>query len=75
MKLLTEEQQESSENAKTCYNCEEKIQNKYLKELKINIWKIKTILKLEIIVIMLEDIEVLCIAYVIWNIVYVKKFL
>ena len=38
MKLLTEEQQESSENAKTCYKCEEKIQNKYLKEFKINIW-------------------------------------
>ena len=35
------------------------------KKLKINIWKIKNIVKLEIIVIIQENIGVLCIAYVI----------
>ena len=35
------------------------------KDLKINIWKIKKIVKVEIIVILQEDIEVLCIGYVI----------
>ena len=35
------------------------------KDLKINIWKIKKIVKVEIIVILKEDIEVLCIGYVI----------
>ena len=29
--LLTKEQQESYENAKTCYICKEKIENEYLK--------------------------------------------
>ena len=31
MKLLTKEQQESLENAKICYICKEKFENKYLK--------------------------------------------
>ena len=32
MKLLAKEQQESYENAKICYVCKEKFENKYLKE-------------------------------------------
>ena len=32
MKLLTKEHQESFENAKTCYTCKEKIENKCLKD-------------------------------------------
>ena len=39
MKLLTKEQQESYKNAKICYVCKEK----YV--LKINIWKMKNIVK------------------------------
>ena len=31
MKLLTKEQQESYENAKICYICKEKFENKYRK--------------------------------------------
>ena len=57
MKLLTKEQQESYENAKVCYICKKSFENKYL--------KIKNIVKLEIIVIIQENIEVLRIAYVI----------
>ena len=34
MKLLTKEQQESFENAKICYICQEKTKNKYLRENK-----------------------------------------
>ena len=34
MKLLTKEQQESYENAKTCYICKEKFENKYAKNKK-----------------------------------------
>ena len=34
MKLLTNEQQESCENAKFCYICKEKFENKYLKDKK-----------------------------------------
>ena len=34
MKLLTKEQQESYKNAKICYICKEKIENKYLKDKK-----------------------------------------
>ena len=34
LKLLTKEQQESYENAKICYICYEKINNKYLKDKK-----------------------------------------
>ena len=45
------------------------------KNLKINTWKIKNIVKLEIRVIIQGDIEVLCIAYVIWNIVYLENIL
>ena len=55
MKLLTKEQQESYENAKICYICKEKFENKYLKDK----------VKLEIIVTIQGNIEVLYIAYVI----------
>ena len=65
MKLLTKEQHKSDDNAKVCYICK--------KNLKINMWKIKTIVKLEIIVIIQGNIELLHIAYVIQNIVYLKK--
>ena len=34
LKLLTKEQQESYENAKICYICKEKFENKYLKDKK-----------------------------------------
>ena len=34
MKLLTKEQQESCKNAKICYICKEKVENKYLKDQK-----------------------------------------
>ena len=34
MKLLTKEQKESYENAKICYICKEKFENKYLKDKK-----------------------------------------
>ena len=58
MKVLTKEQQESYKDEKICYIC----QGKYAKIF----WKIKNILKLEIIVIMQGNIgAVLRIAYVI----------
>ena len=44
------------------------------KRLKINMLKIKNIVKLEIIVIIQANIEVLHIAYVIYNIVHLNKF-
>ena len=51
MKLLIKEQQESYENAKICYICNEKFERK-------NIWKIKNILyKSEIIAVVQENIE------------------
>ena len=68
MKLLIKEQQESYENATLCYICEEKSENKYLKDKKYR--KVR-----EIIAIMLRNIEVQLIAYVISNIVYLKNFL
>ena len=34
MKLLTNEQKESYENAKICYICKEKFENKYVKDKK-----------------------------------------
>ena len=58
MNLCTKEQQESYENAKICYICRGKFQNKYVKAKKI-------ILKLDIIVIIQGNIEVLPIAYVV----------
>ena len=67
MKLLTKEQQESYENAKICYICKEKFENKYVKD--------KNIGKLEIILILQGNIKMLGIVYVIHNIVYLKKFL
>ena len=57
MKLLTNEQQETYENTKICYICK--------KRLKMNVLKIKNIAKLQIIVIIQVNIEVLHIAYVI----------
>ena len=66
MKLITKEQQESNENAKICYICKEKLKNKWVKD--------KKIVKLEIIVIMQGKTEVLHIAQVVKNIVYLKKF-
>ena len=54
MRSLTKELQESYENAIFCYICK-KIENKYLND----------IVKLEIIVITQENIEVLRIAYAI----------
>ena len=44
------------------------------KSLIINIWHIKNIVKLEMIAIIQGNIEVLCIAYVIWNIAYLKNY-
>ena len=51
IKLLAKEQQESYENARICYICKEKFENKYLRSL------------LEIIVIIQENIEVLSKVY------------
>ena len=58
-KLLTEVQQESYENAKICYICKKKFENKYLKDKKL-----KNMVKLEVIVIIQVNIEVLHIVYV-----------
>ena len=57
MKLLTKDQQESYENAKICYICK--------KKLKMNMRKIKNIVKLAIIAIIQGSIKLLCKAYVI----------
>ena len=57
MKLLTKEQQESHENAKIYFISKENFENKYLKD--------KNIVKVEIIVIIQRNIELLRIAYVI----------
>ena len=57
VKLSTKEQEESYKNSKICYNCKnEKFENKYS--------KMKNAIKLEIIVIIQENIEVLSIAHV-----------
>ena len=55
MKLLTKEKKESYENAKICYIFFFKFENEYLKD--------KIIAKLEIIVNIHGNREVLCIAY------------
>ena len=52
MKLLTKEQKESYENAKICYICKEKIERSKISK------------KLEIIVIIEQNINVQRIAYV-----------
>ena len=57
MRLLTKEQQESYENPKICYICKGKFDNKYLKD--------KKVVKLEIILIIQGNIEVLYITYAI----------
>ena len=59
MKLSTNEQQKSDENAKMYYICREKFNSK------INMLKISKIAKLATIVIMQVSIEVLHITYVI----------
>ena len=43
--------------------------------LEINIGEIKNIIKLEIIFIIQDNIEVLCVAYAIQKIMYLKKYL
>ena len=58
MKFLTKEKQESYENTKTCYIYKEKFENKYFKDK-------KNILKLQSIVIIQANMQVLCLAYVI----------
>ena len=68
MKLLTKELQESYKNAK----------KKIIfvsKKLKIDIWKINNVVKLEIIAIIQGNKEVQHISYVIQNVLYLKKFL
>ena len=35
MKLLTKDEEESYENAKLCYICKEKFENKYMKDKKV----------------------------------------
>ena len=57
VKRKTKEQQESYENTKICYICIEKCENKYLKN--------KNIVKLESIVIIQKNVEVLLVAHVI----------
>ena len=57
MNLLIKEQQESYENAKICYICQENFENKCLKG--------NNVVKLKIIFIMQGNKEVLRIAYVI----------
>ena len=66
MKLLTKEEQKSYENKKKSVIFVNT-------NLKANIWKVKNILQLQIIVIIWENIEVLHIAYVIINIVPLKN--
>ena len=63
MKLLTKELHTSNGNGKSVFAD---------KTLKTNTWEIKNIVKLEVIVIMQGNIEVLSIAYVILNIVCLK---
>ena len=67
MKFLRNEQRESYENAKICYICKEKFEDKYAKD--------KNIIKLEILVIIQVNIEVLHIAYKIEHVVYQNKLL
>ena len=67
MMLLTKEQQESDENAKICYICKEKFEKKYFKDKKYRKVRDHPIIQ--------GNIKVLCIAYVICNIVYLKKIL
>ena len=64
IKLLTKKQQELHENRKISYICKEK--------LMINMLKIKSIVKLQIIIIQ-GKIEVLRIAYVLLRLAYLKK--
>ena len=56
MKILTNEQQELYKSGKICYICK--------KSLKINVLKTTNILKLEIIVIIQVNTELLNIVYV-----------
>ena len=63
MKLLINDQQQSHENAKICYICEEKLENKYFKDYKNALQNF--FVKLGIIVIIQEDIKKLHLPYVI----------
>ena len=65
MKSLAKDQQKLYENAKICYICKEKFENKYLKDKKYR--------KIRDHIIIQGNMEVLRIAYVIQNIVYLKK--
>ena len=65
MKLLTKEQPESYGNAKICYICQKKIENKYLKDKKYHQARDHCHYT--------RNIEVLCIAYVIQSIVCLKN--
>ena len=58
VKLLTEEQQESYDNATICHICKGKFEYKYVKDK-------KNIVKLKIIVSIRRNIKVLRIAYII----------
>ena len=58
MKILTKKQQESDGDAKICYICNKRIENKYLKEK-------RNIVKLEVIVVRQRNTELLRIANVI----------
>ena len=64
MHLLTKEQEESYENFATFVE----------KSLKINMLKVKTITKLEIVIIIQVNIEVMHIAYEVRNIVPLKNY-
>ena len=57
MKLLTNKQWESNENAEICYVCKEMFEDKYAKD--------KDIVRLEIIAIMRVNKELLHVVYVI----------
>ena len=67
MKLLTKEQQQSYQMRKSVIFVK--------KNLNINMWKMKNIVKIEIIVIIQGNIEVLRIAYIIPNVGCLEKFL
>ena len=67
MILLTNKDYESYINQTSCQICK--------KSLKINTLLIKVLVKLGTIVNIQVNTEVLHIAYVIWNIVYLKTFL
>ena len=68
MKSLSKDRHESYETTKIFFICIEKFENEYLKDK-------KNIVNLEIIVFLKGNIEVVLIAYVLKNVVCLKKFL